>query len=194
MKNVIALALFATTVASAVAADPLDDLFAKYDGQVKQLEELKKAKDETADAIRKLLAGYVERAAKAGITKSNPPEPAQQPKPADPLKEKIKTAYGEDGSPRQHALVLSELYRQAADIARDPTVASTKHLLDTVRSAGTGLVPDNALLAVRKVVRDALKDALGESSALPITDAQRLAASELFTRLAAHVAAAANTD
>lgn len=116
--------------------------------------------------------------------KPNPPNP---PGPDDPLTAKLRKAYTDDpGDPaakRAAAKDLAELYRQAADLARRPTVETSGQLLEIVRSVAANLNLPAELKGVRTVVAGELLTVFPDD--VPLTDANRKAAADTFLKLAA---------
>jgi hypothetical protein len=113
------------------------------------------------------------------------PEPGPvipPPKPADPLKARLKAAFEKDGGAAEGAKRLAALYRQAAKLAADREVPSTAELLRRVREAGATLA--EGLRETRTVAGAEMRAALGKSTEEPLTDAERSAAAALFARLA----------
>ncbi len=111
--------------------------------------------------------------------------PGPEP-PADPLRAKLKVAFDADSAPpaqkREQARDLASLYREAAKLAEDSTVATSGELLRRVRDAAGMLVGPDALKDARRVVG-------GELAALLPTDAllsgaQRTITATLFRGLA----------
>ena len=114
------------------------------------------------------------------------PGPGPAP-PADPLKARLKAAYDTDplviDKRREQAKDLAALYRQAAKLAADPTVATSGDLLQRVKAAAGTLVGADSLKAVRTVAGVELAAVLPTDAAL--ADDQRSAAAALFAKLAA---------
>ena len=114
-----------------------------------------------------------------------PPDP-KPPEPADPLRAKLKAAFDGDGAApevkREQAKDLAALYRQAATLAADVTVATSGELLKRVRDAGGSLIGPDALKDVRRAAGAELAAVLPTDA--PLSDSQREAAAKLFARLA----------
>ena len=114
-----------------------------------------------------------------------PPDP-KPPEPADPLRAKLKAAFDADGAApeakREQAKDLAALYRQAATLAADVTVATSGELLKRVRDAGGALIGPDALKDVRRAAGAELAAVLPTDA--PLSDSQREAAAKLFARLA----------
>lgn len=114
------------------------------------------------------------------------PEPAPPPAPVDALAVKLRREYDADPGEekRADALQLAALYRQAAKLAADKSIPTSKELLLRVRKAGESLVGPDALVGLRIVVAGELAAALGMSGDQDLTDATRAAAAKTFERLA----------
>ena len=115
-----------------------------------------------------------------------PPDPKPKPPdpPADPLRAKLKAAYDADASPKRQdqAKDLAALYREAAKLAADGTVATSGDLLARVRAASASLVGPDALKGVRQVAAAELVAVLPTDA--PLSGDQRAAAAALFLKLA----------
>ena len=185
------VALLAAPVAAQEPAPPtLDQL-------IDRLAELQKRKDDAAkeaeavkDSIRTLWKGYGEKLQKLGVLDPlPPPAPPKPPEPVDPLKARLAAAFDADADAagkRGHAKDLAALYRQAAKLAQDTSVATSGDLLQQVARAAATLLNDppggKHLAGVRRVVGEELNRLLPTDD--PLTDAQRKAAAELFGKLA----------
>jgi len=114
-----------------------------------------------------------------------PPDP-KPPEPVDRLRAKLKAAFDGDGAAlefkREQAKDLAALYRQAAALAADVTVATSGDLLKRVRDAGGALIGPDALKDVRRAAGAELAAVLPTDA--PLSDAQRDQAAKLFVRLA----------
>lgn len=113
------------------------------------------------------------------------PEPAPGPKPVDPLAAKIKTAIATDKGTREEVLQLAALYHEAAKLAISKDVPSSRELLRRVREASAALVGADVLTSLRTLVAAEVGSILGNPGDAMLTDTQRKATAELFTRLAA---------
>jgi hypothetical protein len=110
----------------------------------------------------------------------------ETPPPApDPLKAKLGIAVTADKAAKADVLQLAAIYREAAKVAADPEVPTSKELLGRVRQVSSALIGPDALPAVRGAVAQELLTVLGMSSEEPLTAAQRRKAADLFARLAA---------
>lgn len=117
---------------------------------------------------------------KVNVGKVTPPPPPPPP-PDDPLLKALKAAYDADvgAGKAEHAAKLAALWRQAAALARQPSVATTAAWLKQVQDAGKLLVPASALVGVRRALADHLNARLPRTPDAPLTDATReLLASE----------------
>lgn len=183
-KAVLTLSL-ALLAGRAGAAEPtLDELVSRLTDLRKQKAELLKAEAAVVDDLRTRFEEMHKRLADLGVVGPAPLPPAPPPKPVDVLKEKLKAAFDADRGKADDAHQLAELYRQAGKLAADPAVPSTAELLRRVREAGVSLVGSDVLKAVRQVVAEELRAALGKSTDEPITGDERKKAAELFGRLA----------
>lgn len=116
-----------------------------------------------------------------------PPAPVDPPKPADQLRAKLRAALdaaaGTSAEKAEWAKDLAALYRAAAKLAADPTLATAAALRGRLKDASAALVGPDALKEVRQVVAAELAAVLPTADA-DLTDAQRAGASALFKRLA----------
>ena len=136
---------------------------------------------------RKVVVTGPDKAKRRLVLVAGEPGPVVPPKPpADPLAARLKAAYDADPAEpakrKGHAKDLAELYRQAADLAGKPDVATSGDLLQRVRAASGMLVGPDALKGVRAEVAKELAVILPADAAL--ADDQRKAAAELFRKLA----------
>jgi hypothetical protein len=182
----LAFSLLLTLHASslALAAESIDELYARRTELKKKIEELKKELDTADAAIKGQFLDLQGKLAKDGIIEPGPVPPAPPPKPVDALKQKLRAAFDSDKGSKDDALQLAELYKLASKLAKDAEVPSTADLLRRVREASATLVGNEVLKGVRKEVAAALAAALGKSSDEPITQAERDAAADLFLKLA----------
>lgn len=115
-----------------------------------------------------------------------PPKPPEPP-PTDPLAAKLKLVFDADpaalATRREQAKDLAALYRQAAKLAEDESVATSGALLQRVKDASATLVGPTALREVRRVVAQELAAVLPTDDVLSAE--QRRATAALFLRLAA---------
>jgi hypothetical protein len=154
--------------------------------------ELDKKEGDARKLLDKLLKEQQDALDLLNVKPPKPPEP-KPPEPVDPLAKKLRAAF--DGDPvqldtrRGQAKDLAALYRQAAKLAQDTSVASSGELLAQVSKAAATMLSDpppparRNLADVRKVVALELGTVLPTDDAL--TDAQRKAVAELFAKLAA---------
>ncbi len=166
------------------AAEPgIDDLLTRITDIRKQRAELDKQEAAAKSDLDKKRREQQERYDALFGPQPKPPEP----KPSDPLRDRLKPAY--DADPAQldkraaHAKDLAELYRQGAGYATDPATKSSGDLLTRVREASATVIGPTALVAVRKAVAAELGALLPTDE--PLTDLQRADVVALFTRLAA---------
>lgn len=111
------------------------------------------------------------------------PEPLP-PKPDTRLRDKYAEALKLDQGEKP-VLQLAFVYEEAARVAGDATVTTTKELLARVRDVTTGLLGADALFNLRVAVSEELLAVIGMTSDEPITDAQRKRAAELWRQTAA---------
>lgn len=110
--------------------------------------------------------------------------PVPPPKPADPLKAKLAAAVTADRAEKADVLQLAAVYREAAKLAADAEVGTSRELLTRLRKVSEALIGPGTCPAVRGVVAEELLAVLGMSSEEPLTEAQRARAAALFGRLA----------
>jgi hypothetical protein len=177
------IAFFLLLASGVCASADIDEDLAKLADLRKRQAELKKEEEALAEKLRQTHQSNHEKLAAAGVIAPGPPPPAPPPKPVDELKKKLRAAFEADGSDRDAGLQLAALYREAAKLSQSPDVPSTAELLRRVREAAASLVP-GALPAVRKVVAEELRLALGKSSDEALSAEERKAAAELFAKLA----------
>ncbi len=117
-----------------------------------------------------------------------PPDPPQ-PRPPDPLQARLSAAYTADAAApdvkREHAKDLAALYRAAAKLADDPTIATSGELLRRVRDAAGLLIGPQALRDIRQIVASELASLLPTDA--PLTASQRASAAQLFRKLAGYL-------
>lgn len=192
MRLLFALALFAalaplgTTARAQEPAKPgIEQLVQRITELRKQQADLKKQEDAAALELKAELKRLHDLLDALNID-PKPPVPPKPPEPADPLRAKLKSAFDADPAQldarRSHAKDLAALYRQAAKLCADESVATSGDLLARVKTAAASLVGADALRECRKVVGAELGALLPTDDAL--TDAQRKAVAALFARLA----------
>ncbi|WP_439627464.1 hypothetical protein [Gemmata sp.] len=120
--------------------------------------------------------------------------PAPDKKPADPLVARLRAAYDADperdlAKRQAHAKDLAAVYGVVAKAARNPDLGTAKAFIAFAKESATKMVDLDAPDGVRNLagVRDVVAKDLaaifpGDG---PLTDDQRRAAAELFTKLAA---------
>lgn len=174
--------------APAPAPPTLDQLIQRVQDLRKQKAELQKAEDAAAADLKARLQALKDLLDSLNIDPHPaPPKPPTPPAPpADPLAAKLKAAFDGDAADvakrREQAKDLAALYRQAAKLAADNSVAAAGDLLSRVKTASAALVGADALKAVRGVVASELAAILPTDD--PLTDAQRKSAADLFAKLA----------
>ena len=186
-----ALSLFVLLVAPvcACAQEPspsIDQLIAKIADLRKQQAELRKQEEGAAADLKLRLKELQDRLDQLGLFGPPKPPDPKPPEPVDRLRAKLKAAFDGDGAAlefkREQAKDLAALYRQAAALAADVTVATSGDLLKRVRDAGSSLIGPDALKDVRRAAGAELAAALPTDA--PLSDAQRDQAAKLFVRLA----------
>jgi hypothetical protein len=105
------------------------------------------------------------------------------------LQARLAAAYKADAAApdakREHAKDLAALYRAAAKLTDDPTIATSGELLRRVRDAAGLLIGPQALRDVRQIVASELASLLPTDA--PLTAAQRTSAAQLFRKLASYL-------
>lgn len=132
-------------------------------------------------------AGDVPGEAVKCVITIGPPGPAPPPTPVDPLRAKLRSAFGRAaGTPaekREWAKDLAALYRAAAKLVPDPGLVTAGQLKLKLKDASATLIGPDALKEVRQAVAVELAAVLPTTDA-DLTDAHRATAAALFTRLA----------
>ncbi|OWY59963.1 hypothetical protein B7486_71745, partial [cyanobacterium TDX16] len=148
----LALALLLCLPLGAVAQPPappaktIDQLVTDLADARKQRADLDAKREDIDKQIARITADLKARLKELqdllGPVAPKPPEPIPPPVPVDPIKAKLKTAFDIDGSlsKRDAAKDLAALYRQAAALSADPSVATAGELLQRVRSAAGTLI------------------------------------------------------
>lgn len=155
--------------------------------------EIAKLRATEAATLKKQLADLAAKIDRLNLDDAGPapkpPEPKPNP-PGDPLRAKLKAALDASaGTPAEkfeQARDLAALYRAAAKLCADPTLATAGQLRARLAEASAALIGPDALKEVRRAVAGEL------AAVLPTTDAdlsgeQREAAAKLFRTLAAHL-------
>lgn len=176
----------AAPVAAAPAADP-----PTIDQLVKRVAELRQQKAELAKQEQAALADLRERLKALNDLLKDldvgpvvPPSPPNPKPPADPLAVALKAAYLADtGAAKANQLAdLAELYRQAADLAGQESVATATQLMERIRAASVVLKIDG-LLPCRKLIAAECVRVLGTDPDARLDAATRVAAKTLFLRI-----------
>lgn len=113
-----------------------------------------------------------------------PPDPPVPPEPTDPLAKDLAALYRADPSTTKipDLLLLVELYRQAADLAKSDSVTTLGQLAKQVADAGSTLLPRTRLVAVRKRIGEYVGKEFGEEDA-PLTSELRIKAATVYARV-----------
>lgn len=140
-----------------------------------------------ADELSDLVVTTVTIGGGPDPTPPDPTPPDPTPPPADPLAVKVRLLYDADVSAKkvEHAALLAAFYREAAKACDSPDVATAKALKDVLLRAAAGLIPDDALTGVRRLVASELARVLPVDPNASLSPASRKAAAELFLRLSA---------
>lgn len=113
----------------------------------------------------------------------NPPVP-----PSDPLAAKLKSAYDADPAPKvikdSAKGLISALYAAMADHVKDNAVITTEDLRRDLETTAKGMLPPGALVAVRKVIAEVVRDCLG-GQPQQLTPELRTQAGTCFSKIAA---------
>lgn len=123
-------------------------------------------------------------------TPPKPPEPGPTPPvpptPTDPLARDLAALYAADTSftKMPDALLLIELYRQAAELARSESVTSLGQLSQQVADAGKSLLPRGRLDTIRRRISEFVAAELGDEDKT-LTEELRVKAGTTYARVAA---------
>lgn len=120
-------------------------------------------------------------------TPPKPPEPGPKPpEPTDPLARDLAALYAADTSftKMPDALLLIELYRQAAELARSESVTSLGQLSQQVADAGKSLLPRGRLDTIRRRIGEFVAAELGDEDKT-LTEEIRVKAGTTYARVAA---------
>lgn len=189
MRSAALTALVLLSAAALASAQPpaqgIDGIAGRISDIDKQTAELAKQRAALVGDLRTELKRIADVVEKLNL---NGPAPVP-PVPVDPLRAKLQAAYDADPAPvasrKSQALDLAALYRQAAALAQDATVATAGDLLTRVRDAGKTLVGADALKGIRTVAGAELGALLPTD--VPLTADQRTAAAALFAKLASTI-------
>ncbi len=192
--TLLSLLLTATAARGADPAPSIDTTIERIaDLRAKQAELAKQEQTAVAD-LRNQLKALNDKIDALGLDKRPDKKPDDKivpppvpPAPVDPLKVKLKAALdasaGSDAQKKEWAKDLAALYRQAAKLVTDPTLTTAVQLRQKLKDASAALIGADALVPVRQVVALELAAVLPTTEA-DLTDAQRVAAAVLFTKLA----------
>lgn len=122
------------------------------------------------------------------VASPDPPVPPLPPPPpvVDDLVKRLQAVYTADPSPakRGQLVNLIGLYAAMADHASDPSITTTKALLDDLRKVAGELILPNVLTELRKVISAEIAVALGEpSDAARLDAATRAKAIDTFRKI-----------
>lgn len=114
-----------------------------------------------------------------------PPVPPVPPEPTDPLARDLAALYVADPSTTKvpDLLLLVELYKQAADLAKSDTVTSLGQLSKQVADAGLHLLPRTRLTALRERIGKYLAGEFGDEDR-PLSSEIRVKAATVYNRVA----------
>lgn len=113
-----------------------------------------------------------------------PPDPPVPPEPTDPLAKDLAALYRADPSTTKipDLLLLVELYRQAADLAKSDSVTTLGQLAKQVADAGQTLLPRTRLTALRERIGKYVAGEFGEEDK-PLTSEERAKAATVYARV-----------
>jgi hypothetical protein len=131
-----------------------------------------------------------DRIAVSVVIAGQAPDPGPAP-PPDGLRERLRKAYQADpaasNEKAKDLVLLSELYRQFADLIEDPAKAKTAgQLLGILRAASQSLAA-SSLLPVRQVMAAELAGILPTEADAELSASQRQRAAELFRQAASYL-------
>lgn len=118
---------------------------------------------------------------------SEPAPPGPEPVPPDDaLARELARLYAADpGADRAaHVRALAAFYRQAARTVATAELRTAGDLYTVLRQAATAVLPDDALVGVRRRIATELKGVLPTRPDAPLSETHRTAACALFGRLA----------
>lgn len=115
------------------------------------------------------------------------PTPPVPPIPPDPFVATLQAAYGADGDPdkAKHKTNLTALYRQGAELAGKPTVATWGDLFKAMKSAADMLGIAGKLAGVQSTIQSRLKANVPTQPGLALDAAGRALAAKEFQAIAA---------
>lgn len=187
--NLFSLALMALPLVQApplsTSLDSLVDQVVEYR---KQRAELEKKEAETLAVVRNRLKALEERLNQIDVQPPVPPGPPPMPPhpPADPFVAALKAAYLADkgGTKAAQALLLAELYKQAAELADDPSVLNTGELMGRILVAAKALGIDG-LLPCRTLIAEECAKIGSVDPPVTLTADTRAKAKAIFLRVSA---------
>lgn len=106
-----------------------------------------------------------------------PPVPPPPPPKPDEWQTELQRAYAADNSlsKSHHVKQLAAVYEQAANLVGDPTIQTTSNLAQRVRAASKTLLPDDAIIPLRRLAAEEVARLLGDGDRA-LTDELRIAA------------------
>jgi hypothetical protein len=192
--NLLSLTLLAlplTLQAPPNGGSSLDQLVDQVIEYRKQRAELEKKESATLAEVRTRLKALEERLNQIDV-KPVPPGPGPAPNPphppappVDPLMAALKAAYEADKGPTKaaQAMLLAELYKQAAALADDPEVLNTADLMGRILVTARSLKIDG-LLPCRTLIAEECKLIGSVDPPVTLTDDVRAKAKAVFLRVA----------
>lgn len=123
-----------------------------------------------------------------GPTPPNPPGPGPNPPtppgPLDPFATELRALYLADSSATKQAdlMLLVELYRQAAELAKSPDVTTLSGLAQRVAGAGASLLPRERMTAMRRRIAEFIAREFGDVDA-PLTPELRTKTSAAYAKV-----------
>lgn len=114
------------------------------------------------------------------------PQPPDPPTPTDPLTKALQAAYDKetDADKAKHRASLAALYRQAAEIAAKPEIATWGQLFAVMKSAAGTLGVSGKLPLFQAAVAEELKTRFPTDAARVMTTDDRVLAAQTFKRIA----------
>ena len=185
--NLLSLSLLVLPVAiqpSPNGNSSLDQLVDQVIEIRKQRADLEKKEAATLAEVRTRLKALEDRLNQIDVKPPAPPVPPPPTPPADPLAAALKAAYAADSSPTKaaQALLLAELYKQAATLADDPAVSNTADLMGRILVAAKSLKIDG-LLSCRTLIAEECKSIGSVDPPVTLTGDVRAKAKAVFLRV-----------